>query len=81
MIQRIQTLYLLISVVVSAVLIFVFHLWTTMEDVKVFASDDYLYLSLFLVGCSDNKTETAFPPKPTAFTRILLIFFGSTSVS
>ena len=48
MIQRIQTLYLFISVVISAGLIFVFHLWTNTEDVKVFATDSYLYLGLFL---------------------------------
>ena len=50
MIQRIQTLYLFISVVISAGLIFVFHLWTNTEDVKVFATDSYLYLGLFLAS-------------------------------
>ncbi len=50
MIQRIQTLYLFLSVVISAGLIFVFHLWTNTEDVKVFAINDYLYLSLFLAS-------------------------------
>ncbi|MDG4716453.1 DUF4293 domain-containing protein [Winogradskyella marincola] len=50
MIQRIQTLYLFLSVVISAGLIFVFHLWTNTEDVKVFAANDYLYLSLFLAS-------------------------------
>ncbi|MEH6536318.1 MAG: DUF4293 domain-containing protein [Psychroserpens sp.] len=48
MIQRIQTIYLLLSAAVSAGLIFVFHLWTNSEDVMVFAKDDYLYLGLFL---------------------------------
>ncbi|WP_299097980.1 DUF4293 domain-containing protein [uncultured Winogradskyella sp.] len=50
MIQRIQTLYLFLSVVISAGLIFVFHLWTNTEDVKVFAANDYLYLGLFLAS-------------------------------
>jgi hypothetical protein len=50
MIQRIQTLYLFLSVVISAGLIFVFHLWTNTEDVKVFATDNYLYLLLFLAS-------------------------------
>lgn len=50
MIQRIQTLYLFISVVISAGLIFVFHLWTNTEDVKVFAIDNYLFLGLFLAS-------------------------------
>lgn len=50
MIQRIQTLYLFLSVVISAGLIFVFHLWTNTEEVKVFATDNYLYLGLFLAS-------------------------------
>ncbi|WP_179348147.1 DUF4293 domain-containing protein [Winogradskyella pacifica] len=48
MIQRIQTLYLLLAVIISAGLIFVFHLWTDSEGVKVYALDNYLYLGLFL---------------------------------
>jgi len=48
MIQRIQSLYLFISVIISAGLIFVFHLWVNNEGVKVFAQDDYTYLGLFL---------------------------------
>ena len=48
MIQRIQTIYLLLSAAVSAGLIFVLHLWTNSDDVPVFAIDEYLYLSLFL---------------------------------
>ncbi|WP_431135670.1 DUF4293 domain-containing protein [Psychroserpens mesophilus] len=48
MIQRIQTIYLLLSAAVSAGLIFVLHLWTNSDDVPVFAKDEYLYLGLFL---------------------------------
>ncbi|REE27293.1 uncharacterized protein DUF4293 [Winogradskyella pacifica] len=48
MIQRIQTLYLLLAVIISAGLIFVFHLWTDNEGAKVYALDNYLYLGLFL---------------------------------
>ncbi|WP_458629032.1 DUF4293 domain-containing protein [Winogradskyella sp. PC D3.3] len=48
MIQRIQTLYLFLAAVISAGLIFVFHLWTDGEGTKVFALDNYLYLGLFL---------------------------------
>ena len=48
MIQRIQTLYLFLAAVISAGLIFVFHLWTDNNDVKIFALDDFLYLGLFL---------------------------------
>ena len=50
MIQRIQTLYLILAAGISAGLIFVFHLWTNNEAVKVFALDDYTYLVLFLVS-------------------------------
>lgn len=48
MIQRIQTLYLFLAAVISAGLIFVFHLWTNKDGVKIFAIDEYLYLGLFL---------------------------------
>lgn len=48
MLQRIQTIYLLIATGVSAGLSFVFHLWITNEDVFVFAKDELLYFSLFL---------------------------------
>jgi len=47
-IQRIQTVYLLISAIISGGLIFVFHLWTTENDVPVFAKDNMTYLLLFL---------------------------------
>ena len=50
MIQRIQTLYLLISAVISGGLIFVFHLWVTENDVLIFAEDNMLYLLLFLAS-------------------------------
>ena len=48
MIQRIQTIYLLVAAILSAGLIFVFHLWTNSEEVPVFAKDNLLYLGLFL---------------------------------
>ncbi len=48
MIQRIQTIYLLISAGISAGLIFVLQLWTTASEVQFFAKDDILYLCLFL---------------------------------
>ncbi|WP_299226691.1 DUF4293 domain-containing protein [uncultured Psychroserpens sp.] len=48
MLQRIQTVYLLIATISSAGLIFVFHLWTNISDEPVFAQDDYLYFGLFL---------------------------------
>ncbi|HXJ97595.1 MAG TPA: DUF4293 domain-containing protein [Gelidibacter sp.] len=48
MLQRIQTVYLLISAILSGGLIFVFHLWTTANDVSVYAKDDIVYLAMFL---------------------------------
>ena len=47
MLQRIQTIYLLIAAGISAGLIFVFDLWITNEGVSFFAKDDLLYLGLF----------------------------------
>jgi hypothetical protein len=48
MLQRIQTVYLLVAAGISAGLIFVFNLWTTNTDELVFAKDDILYFGLFL---------------------------------
>ncbi|WP_338733217.1 DUF4293 domain-containing protein [Mangrovimonas cancribranchiae] len=48
MLQRIQTLYLLVSAIVSAGLIFVFHLWVTNDGVKIFAIDNMVYFILFI---------------------------------
>ncbi|MBA6153798.1 DUF4293 domain-containing protein [Gelidibacter maritimus] len=47
MLQRIQTVYLLIAAIFSCGLIFVFHLWTNAQDVPVYAKDDMLYLAMF----------------------------------
>ncbi len=47
MIQRIQTIYLLIVTAISAGLIFVLKLWTTTEGVDVYAKDDLIFLSIF----------------------------------
>ncbi|MCF6295963.1 MAG: DUF4293 domain-containing protein [Flavobacteriaceae bacterium] len=48
MLQRIQTIYLLISAGISGGLIFVFHLWTTINEIQFYAKDELLYLGLFL---------------------------------
>lgn len=50
MLQRIQTIYLLLSAGISAGLIFVFHLWTTNEGLPFYAQDDNLYLGLFIAS-------------------------------
>lgn len=47
MLQRIQTVYLLIAALCSCGLIFVFHLWTNINDVLVYAKDEMLYLAMF----------------------------------
>ncbi|MCC1484437.1 DUF4293 domain-containing protein [Winogradskyella immobilis] len=48
MIQRIQTLYLLVAAIISGGLIFVFHLWTDGSEALVYAKEDYTFLGLFL---------------------------------
>jgi hypothetical protein len=48
MLQRIQTIYLLISAGISGGLIFLFQLWTTINETVFYAKDDILYLALFL---------------------------------
>ena len=50
MLQRIQTIYLLIAAIVSAGLIFVWHLWVTNQDVVVYAKDNLLFLGMFLAS-------------------------------
>ncbi|WP_397362109.1 DUF4293 domain-containing protein [Olleya sp. R77988] len=48
MLQRIQTIYLLIVAIISGGLIFVFNLWTTVNETIVFAKDDLVVFGLFL---------------------------------
>ncbi len=50
MIQRIQTLYLIIAIAISTGLIFVFHLWTNNADVPVYAKDLQYVLALFMAS-------------------------------
>jgi len=48
MIQRIQTIYLILSAGISGGLIFVFNLWITINETEFFAKEELLYLGLFL---------------------------------
>ncbi len=48
MLQRIQTVYLLLAIIVSSGLIFVFNLWVTKDGVTFYAKDDLLYFCLFI---------------------------------
>jgi len=50
MIQRIQTIYLILAAIVSSGLIFVFNLWTTLDKVIVFALDVLYVFIAFLVS-------------------------------
>ena len=50
MLQRIQTIYLLIAAGVSGGLIFVFELWTSAENVSVFAKDVNYIFAMFLAS-------------------------------
>ena len=49
MLQRIQTIYLLIVAAISCGLIFVFNLWS-LDEMEVFAKDDVLIFVLFLLS-------------------------------
>lgn len=48
MIQRIQTVYLLLAAIVSGGLIFVFNIWKNNDDILVYAQDEMLYFAMFL---------------------------------
>ncbi|OIQ29555.1 MAG: hypothetical protein BM564_04910 [Bacteroidetes bacterium MedPE-SWsnd-G2] len=50
MLQRIQTIYLLIAALVSGGLIFVLPLWTSAEGTEVFAKDDVWILAGFMAS-------------------------------
>ena len=50
MIQRIQTIYLLLAAAVSGGLIFVFELWSSPVGLKVFADDINYVFAMFLVS-------------------------------
>ena len=50
MLQRIQTVYLLLSAVISAGLIFVFQLWTTQSGQPFYAQDNLFYIGLFITS-------------------------------
>ena len=52
MIQRIQTIYLLITAGISGGLSFAFNLWETLQEVAFFAKDELLYLCLFLASAA-----------------------------
>lgn len=47
MIQRIQTVYLLIVAGISAGLIFLFSLWTNPEGIEIYAKDETVILAVF----------------------------------
>jgi hypothetical protein len=47
MIQRIQTLYLVLSFIITGVLPFVFHLWSTVDGKEYLFMQNQLYVILF----------------------------------
>lgn len=47
MIQRIQSLFLICSIIITAVLPFFFSLWTENEDKVVYFNESTLYIALF----------------------------------
>lgn len=50
MVQRIQTVYLLLAAILAGVLPFVFYLWTNAEGEAVYAMSRYDVLALFLAS-------------------------------
>ncbi len=70
MIQRIQTVYLLIAAIFSGGLIFLFHLWTNANDVPVYAKDDMMYLAMFF-GSSALSLISIFNYKHRKFQFVL----------
>jgi hypothetical protein len=50
MIQRIQSLYLLIVIILNGVLSFYLPLWITSEDIEIFALSQPIAISLFMVS-------------------------------
>ena len=52
MIQRIQTIYLLLVAGVSGGLQFVFYLWENLKGVAIFAKDNMLYFGMFLASAA-----------------------------
>lgn len=50
MLQRIQTVYLLLSVLVSAGLIFVLPLWENSEGAAVYAYDEMIVFGMFMAS-------------------------------
>lgn len=52
MLQRIQTIYLILAIVISGSLPFVFSLWNHKNGTTVMASDKPLYLILFLLSAA-----------------------------
>ena len=72
MIQRIQTLYLLMAAAVSGGLIFVFELWRSPEGLEVFAVDLIYVFVIFLISAFFSILSI-FVPK-TLLMKILLLF-------
>jgi len=52
MIQRIQTVYLMLALLISAGLIFVFPLWINNEGIEVYVQDELLVFGGFLVSAA-----------------------------
>ena len=50
MIQRIQSLYLIVAILLNGVLSFYLPLWTTSDNVEIYALSQPVALSLFLIS-------------------------------
>ena len=52
MLQRIQTIYLLLCVLISGALPFFINIWTTESTLKVYADSNTIYIGLFLISAT-----------------------------
>lgn len=50
MLQRIQTIYLLLCMLISGVLPFFIKIWTTESKLEVYANSNTIYIGLFLIS-------------------------------
>ena len=80
MLQRIQTIYLLLAAGVSAGLIYVFEIWSTSPDVKVFADDiNYVFAAFLTSAFFSIITITRYKNRKSQFMlgrlNIILNFF------
>ena len=91
MLQRVQTVYLTLALLISAGLIFVWPVWVNAKDVKVFAQSEPLVFGLFIgsallalisiTSFKDRKRQFVLGRLNIILNFILLAFFVYRSLS